>query len=196
MTENAAGVGGTGRAKRTTSADTATAKRTVKRTAKKQTAAKSGSNATSRSNVPPAFDAEAMSRVVPRVEIRSLDLIGAHFFRADDGPIPTAAEEGLPDSIGIGVEWSLIEDGSQLGCALTFATDFEGSAPYELLARFRVVYNLSPGERPHPDDLEQFVYWNAVFNAYPYWREFVSSTLSRAGLPQFAVPVLRMPRHQ
>jgi len=43
-------------------------------------------------------------------------------------------------------------------------------------------------------DLEQFVHWNVLFNAWPYWREYLASTLNRAQLPRFVVPVMGVPR--
>ncbi len=142
----------------------------------------------------PPYDPAAVGRVAKRIQIQSVELLGAHFQRADDAPLPEgSAPEAIPE-IGIDVEWSLSEDGTLLGCALTFGTLFEGDAPYDLVARFRILYSAEPGDSLDEADIEQFVYWNAVFNAWPYWREYLSSTLNRAQLPRFVAPVLPVPR--
>ena len=79
-----------------------------------------------------------------------------------------------------------------LGCLLTFATTSE-QAPYSLVAKFRLVYRINPGDALSSDDIENFVHWNAVFNAWPYWREYLSSTVNRANLPRIYAPVMRLP---
>ena len=43
-------------------------------------------------------------------------------------------------------------------------------------------------------DVNLFANWNSVFNAWPYWREYLSSTINRAQLPRFIVPVMGVPR--
>jgi hypothetical protein len=148
------------------------------------------------SDVPP-YDAKAVGRVAARVQIRTVDLLGSHFEREDDGPLPAEqlAIESPPD-IGISTpEWSLGGDASYFGCAITFSTLFDDEpSPYEIVARFRLIYSISPGKELEDEDLRQFVYWNVVFNAWPYWREYVSSTINRAHLPPYIVPVMAVPR--
>ena len=143
---------------------------------------------------PPPYDAAAVGRVARCVEIAGVELLGAHFERTDDGALPRgAAPEGAPD-VGVGVEWQIDDGEGLLGCAVTFGTIFEGARPpYTLVARFRLVYRVSSETPPKRGDLEQFAHWNAVFNAWPYWREYLSSTIERAGLPRFVVPVMRVP---
>lgn len=128
-----------------------------------------------------------------RVEILSVDLVGANFVRVDDDPLPTARADAIPQ-MGYRPEWKLSEDGSVLGCAVTFGTVFDEEAPYEITARFRLLYAVSRGDALSPRDITQFAAWNAIFNAWPYWREYVSSTINRGHLPAFVVPVMRVPR--
>lgn len=144
---------------------------------------------------PPPYDPAAVGRVVGCVEILSVELLGAHFERQDDDPLPRqAAGETTPD-VGIGVTWAIDDEAGLLGCALTFGTIFEQSRqPYSLVARFRLLYTVRSEERLKRSDLEQFAHWNAVFNAWPYWREYLSSTINRAHLPTFVAPVMRVPR--
>lgn len=146
---------------------------------------------------PPRFDAAAVGRVVPNVEIEQVQLLGAHFQRNDDGALAsTEPVEAVPDELGVSVEWDVDAERGLLGCALTFATSFPEfeQVPYEVVARFRLVYRLLGDEPPDDGDCEQFVYWNAVFNAWPYSREYLSSTINRAQLPRFIAPVMRLPR--
>lgn len=50
-----------------------------------------------------------------------------------------------------------------------------------------------------PDDLRELLFdafagLNGVYNAYPYLREHVQSTIGRMGLPPLVIPVFRVPR--
>jgi hypothetical protein len=144
-------------------------------------------------NAVPPYDAAAVGRIAARIEIRRVDLIGSHFDRADAGPIPTEAVGDASPEIGINFDWKFSKDHTMLGCVLTFGTILEGDRPYRLLARFRLVYSVKGELRPASSDIEQFVKWNAVFHAWPYWREYLSSVINRAHLPQFIAPVLPVP---
>jgi hypothetical protein len=145
---------------------------------------------------PPPYDAAAVGRVAARVEIASVELLGAYFERADDGPLPTDAPGELTPAIGIGgVEWEISSDRAMLGCVVNFGATFdEEPEPYELYARFRLAYLISEGTELDAADVHQFANWNSVFNAWPYWREYLSSTINRAQLPRFLVPVMGVPR--
>lgn len=139
----------------------------------------------------PDYDPVAVGRVARRVEILSVDLLEAHFDRRDDSVLPAPTVEGRPE-ITIAAEWDISADDGLLGCVFTFATEL-ADAPYQIVARFRLLYRLSGGGPPKSEDIEQFAYWNSVFNAWPYWREYVSSTINRAHLPPFIVPVMMVP---
>jgi hypothetical protein len=143
----------------------------------------------------PSYDSSLVGRIVGGVEILDVSLIGAHFERADDGALQGPTQAPKPNEIGISPRWELSTDKTSLGCTVTFSTVFdEEGAPYSVVAGFRLVYSLEEGLDPRPEELEQFVYWNVVFNAWPYWREYLSSTINRAHLPVFALPVMKMPR--
>lgn len=145
---------------------------------------------------PPPYDAAAVGRVAARIEIVSIELIGAHFDRSNGGPLPEDVPGELVPFIGIGdVKWAISADGSTLACSVLFGTRFEADPePYRLIARFRLVYAISEGSPLAEADVTLFSHWNAVFNAWPYWREYLSSTLNRAQLPRFVVPVMGIPR--
>ena len=56
---------------------------------------------------------------------------------------------------------------------------------------FELQYRLPEGFRVGPDTLTTFAETNGVYNAWPYWREFVQSTFARMGLPPVVLPLLR-----
>jgi hypothetical protein len=140
----------------------------------------------------PPYDAMSVGRVAKLVDVKGIELIGAHFERFTDDPLPKQASS-TPE-FGITPEWWLSDETRLLTCNVTFGTTWEDDAPYTLVARFRLMYQLRDSEELSDEDLAQFTCWNAVFNAWPYWREYFSSTINRAGLPRIQVPVMGVPR--
>jgi hypothetical protein len=140
----------------------------------------------------------AVGRVVEAgIEIENIVLIGAHFERADhDQPIPSVkAEPTDPPELGIArPHWEVDQNAGKLGCIFTFTAAFSGSEPCEMIARFRLTYSFDSHIALADSDVQQFVDWNALFNAWPYWREYLTSTVNRAGLPRFLAPVMKLPR--
>lgn len=60
---------------------------------------------------------------------------------------------------------------------------------FRLDGAFQLIYYLSFDELPINDNLAAFAEINAVFNAWPYMRELISSMSNRAGL----IPPLMLP---
>jgi preprotein translocase subunit SecB len=144
----------------------------------------------------PKWDPAAAARVVPRVHFQNIELLGVHFERSDDRPIPQQSVSDTPPDIGINVAWEHDVQSKVLGCVLTFGATFEGNNPYSLIAQFRLLYSIEEGEPLQESDIQHFVHWNAAFNAWPYWREYLSSTINRANLPRFLLPVMKVPMAQ
>lgn len=150
---------------------------------------------------PPQYDAALVGAVAAQVQIECVELVGAQFLRKDDGAQAIDWPEGLAPEIGINVEWAMTDDG-RLTVLTTFGTHFdsdeqgdgEHEEPYSLVARFRLQYVVNGEEPLAAQELNNFAHWNAMFNAWPYWREYLSSTLNRSRLPQFLVPVMGVPR--
>ena len=65
-------------------------------------------------------------------------------------------------------------------------TDVAVNVSFELT--YRVPDNIATTE----EQLAAFANVNGVFNAWPYFREFVHASLSRMGLPPFILPVYRV----
>jgi hypothetical protein len=150
--------------------------------------------------LPPPYDPAAVSRItVNGIELTSVGLLGVHFERADqECAIPSSAiDTSIPPELRIArPEWSVEPESGLLGCIFTFAATFpdnEGRAPFELTARFRLSYSLNAEAVFDKNDIEQFVYWSALFYAWPYWNEYLSNTVSRAGLSHVNIPVLSAP---
>jgi preprotein translocase subunit SecB len=59
-------------------------------------------------------------------------------------------------------------------------------------AVFILVYSVKAIADFSDKELTAFAKTNGVFNAWPYWREFVQSTSTRMGIPPIIVPVFRL----
>jgi len=68
--------------------------------------------------------------------------------------------------------------------------DETGGTVVDVQAAFALRYALTqdtPREQVH---VEAFARVNGLFNAWPYWREFLQSTLTRFDIPPFPLPLL------
>jgi hypothetical protein len=59
-------------------------------------------------------------------------------------------------------------------------------------AAFELQYSLPPKFSVSRRNLDAFAQINGVFNAWPYWREFVESMTARMHLPPLILPVFRV----
>lgn len=67
-----------------------------------------------------------------------------------------------------------------------------GECAFRVEAQFLLAYtaeNLTGLKRPN---YKEFGRLNGVYNAWPYWREFLQSTFARMGLPSLPMPVFRI----
>lgn len=144
----------------------------------------------------PAYEAAAVGRVATRVQIENVELVHAHFERLDDGPRPLSTPPSFVPEIGLDFDWEVDDAGELLGCLFRFGAykDDGDDQPYRLFAHFRLLYSVRNAGELDSGDIHQFVAWNAMFNAWPYWREYLSSTVNRAGLPRVTLPVMGVPR--
>jgi hypothetical protein len=62
--------------------------------------------------------------------------------------------------------------------------------PTRIEARFIIGYEAPDLSTSSDDQVLAFAKLNGVFNAWPYWREYLQSTSSRLGLPGVMVPLL------
>jgi len=59
-------------------------------------------------------------------------------------------------------------------------------------AVFDVSYKVERNEAFSSEVFQDFADFNAVFNTWPYWREFVQMSCARMSLPPITVPVFRI----
>jgi hypothetical protein len=66
-------------------------------------------------------------------------------------------------------------------------------APLVLIeCTWEVDYRLAEGYEPPSEAVKAFKDGNAVFNCWPYFREYVQNTVTRMNLPPLTVPLLRL----
>jgi len=66
----------------------------------------------------------------------------------------------------------------------------------DLSALLEISYRLTKEVELTPKQLSAFGKLNVLYNAWPYWREFVQNTVARMALPPLVVPVFRIARSQ
>ncbi len=59
-------------------------------------------------------------------------------------------------------------------------------------ATFVLIYSAKSLTSLKSDNFKAFSNTNGIYNAWPYWREFVQNTIARMGLPPLTIPVFRL----
>jgi preprotein translocase subunit SecB len=57
---------------------------------------------------------------------------------------------------------------------------------------FLLIYKATTLEKLENDNFEAFGKTNGIYNAWPYWREFVQNMIARMALPPLTIPVFRL----
>jgi hypothetical protein len=124
------------------------------------------------------------------------------------GRLPVVAQGDPQPEFGLlGAVGELATDGRGLvanvdfGFRLTALPEAGQAIPEELIHRetgrvvlayvkssFMITYSLREGPALTEEDVEAFCQVNAVHNAWPFWREFITSALARSGLHGVPVP--------
>lgn len=65
-----------------------------------------------------------------------------------------------------------------------------GPDVFQIEATFALLYEIASFDGLNQDNVDAFGRMNGVFNAWPFWREFVHSSALRMGLPPVTVPLL------
>lgn len=129
-------------------------------------------------------DDERIARVAAVAELREVVL--SHLLAKRLPALPT--EKALDADIQTRGKHDVTEDGVlQVALYFSFVTKPEA---FNLTAVFALNYQLRGSVEEA--DAEAFARVNAVFNAWPYWRELVQSTISRMGFPAPLIPLLRL----
>jgi hypothetical protein len=65
-------------------------------------------------------------------------------------------------------------------------------ATVSIEATFLLTYQVEGSDPLDPAHAEAFARVNGIYNAWPYWREYVQSVTSRMGFPGLTLPVFRL----
>lgn len=87
------------------------------------------------------------------------------------------------DSIFVKVTFGIRIAAPDLGAADT--------GDMQIRATFALTYTLKESNKVTPEMAQAFGEVNGAYNAWPFWREFVYSTMARMGLPPLVMPVFR-----
>ena len=117
-------------------------------------------------------------------------------------------EEGMRLDVSVGEATGVGDEPSGISVKVPFRLSVLGgrsddaangdasSGPGEVLlmieAEFLLSYSIASDDTPTDEAIAAFANTNAVFNAWPYWREYVASCVGRTGYPALVVPVLRI----
>ncbi len=75
----------------------------------------------------------------------------------------------------------------------TFEIGSNVEEPFAVVdASFLLIYHADSLEEITDIAVEHFGNTNGIYNAWPYWREFVQNTIVRMGLPPLTIPVFRI----
>ena len=140
-----------------------------------------------------------LSRIVSVIEITSVRLCEAHC-RSAVHP----SDAGGAISVKISRKAAVVKEPGEDG-VLRIETIFamkihsasdEKKLQAEIRGTFELSYKVPDDKSFSSEELEAFGQVNAVFNAWPYWRELVQASLARMSMPPLAVPVFRLPRNR
>lgn len=152
----------------------------------------------SQSSVGKASRYEMAAEIAQRVEIRDFHLVGSESALRHTGSPPPAHIR-----ISHAAE-PVMHDQTQVVARVAFRlkahddpSDFDNErfergvlieAVYQLAYDFKPMRNKKYGEQY----FQAFAEYNAVHNAWPFWREFVHGMLGRMGLPAVVMPSFKL----
>ena len=136
-----------------------------------------------------------LSRIVAVIQIESVRLREA-FWRSTVRPTDIAETIRVKTSRNTEVIQEPGDEGS-LQIEAMFSLEIRSDSEEETLqaeirGNFELSYQIPDGENFSAEELAAFAEFNAVFNAWPYWRELVQTSLARMSLPVLTVPVFRV----
>jgi hypothetical protein len=132
-----------------------------------------------------AGDLERVRRVAALAEL--LDIVLMHVI-AERPDVLAMPSDGRP-LLDVTVKTRHDTTDDHLHAWVTFTLSSQPTT-IDVRATYRLVYRLS--HKPAAADAKAFASVNAVFNAWPYWREVVQNFSARMGLPSPTVPLLKI----
>jgi hypothetical protein len=124
-----------------------------------------------------------------QAQLADLRLLGSMCSVALKGAMPSE----LTQTVAAGAKRSL--DGMALIARISLSlsgSNADGSDGLQIGATFGLTYNFPSLENMTDEMMNGFCRVIGLNNVWPYWREFVQSTMGRMGLPPFHVPLLKL----
>ena len=130
--------------------------------------------------------------VSDRVQIRDIRLINCN---CDQRPAASAGKKSY--DIATSTDVQLDKDNGSVIVVAKFhfeaSTEKQSQKPVLTIdASFVLTYHIDNFEGLTQAGFEQFANLNGIYNAWPYWREFVQNMVGRMGLPPLTIPVFRI----
>jgi preprotein translocase subunit SecB len=130
--------------------------------------------------------------IASRVQIKSIRLLNAKVYFN-----PSEEFEGLTVNFGFDSDTSANENDKTINVKSKFETFAQkgeeadiNNAPIRIQGEYELEYSLESFDNIKPENIRAFGLMNGVYNAWPYWREFVQSMTVRMGLPPLTLPVI------
>jgi preprotein translocase subunit SecB len=140
-----------------------------------------------------AIDYGLAAKVSEKVNIVSVVLVQGSFFRK-----PDTNRVKLSLNIGLNIKHKVDKKNSAIMVFPEFKLDGfpekqNGKDPsLHIEAVFVLVYKIADLKGLKDENFNAFAHANGVYNAWPYWREFVQNTVSRMGLPLLTIPAFHL----
>jgi len=140
-----------------------------------------------------AIDYGLAAKVSEKVNIANVVLIQGSFFRK-----PNTNRVKLSLNIGLNIKHEVDKKNSAIMVFPEFKLDGfpekqnEKEPSLHIEAVFVLVYKIANLEGLKDENFKAFAHANGVYNAWPYWREFVQNVTSRMGLPPLIIPVFHL----
>lgn len=139
-----------------------------------------------------AKDFKTLSKVVTRTDLESIFLSDCNVWRSLN------ALEYEEVGAEISFNGALLEDhGDHFIAKATLSAKGQPKGRHpdkevvSLECEYILTYSLRDREELTIDDIKQFCHMNAVYNAWPYWREFLQNMSNRMELPVLILPLLK-----
>lgn len=136
-----------------------------------------------------------LSKVVAKADLISIFMLDGKFWRSMN------ALDYERVSMEINVSGNLLEERED--CIFTKASFSLSGVPVDdgeseekeevtsVKAEYILIYSLAEKDKLSKEELAAFCDVNPAYNAWPYWREFVSNASDRMGLPVPILPLLK-----
>lgn len=152
----------------------------------------------------PERRSELVASIARLVDLEGVFLRHADLYLPDPGDPISTVLPSLDHEYRVAVHWAYDPRHSVLGCLTKFIwkgtsddTDVqEDELPTaSIRATFQLVYSVATEEEEavSQDALNQFAHWNAVFNVWPFWREFLRDITGRTAVGPVLAPTFPMP---